>query len=76
MTNILKMKISQLNEMSKMELETKLNDSMDALQNLRFQKALQQIENPLQIRVFKREIAQVKTVLRELELGIRKELTE
>ena len=70
------MKISQLNEMSKMELETKLNDSMDALQNLRFQKALQQIENPLQIRVLKRELAQVKTVLRELELGIRKELTE
>ena len=70
------MKISQLNEMSKMELETKLNDSMDALQNLRFQKALQQIENPLQIRVLKREIAQVKTVLRELELGIRKELTD
>ena len=70
------MKISQLNEMSKMELETKLNDSMDALQNLRFQKALQQIENPLQIRVLKREIAQVKTVLRELELEIRKELTD
>ena len=70
------MKISQLNEMSKMELETKLNDSMDALQNLRFQKALQQIENPLKIRVLRREIAQVKTVLRELELEIRKELTE
>jgi len=70
------MKISQLNEMTKMELETKLTDNMDALQNLRFQKALQQIENPLQIRLLKREIAQVKTVLRELELGIRKELTE
>ena len=70
------MKNSQLNEMTKMELETKLTDNMDALQNLRFQKALQQIENPLQIRVLKREIAQVKTVLRELELGIRKELTE
>ena len=62
--------------MSKMELETKLNDNMDALQNLRFQKALQQIENPLQLRVLKREIAQVKTVLRELELGIRKKLTD
>ena len=49
---------------------------MDSLQNLRFQKALQQIENPLQIRVLKREIAQVKTVLRELELGIRKRLTD
>jgi len=72
----LKMKNSQLNEMTKMELETKLTDNMDALQNLRFQKALQQIENPLQIRVLKREIAQVKTVLRELELGIRKKLTD
>ena len=70
------MKNSQLNEMSKMELETKLNDNMDALQNLRFQKALQQIENPLQLRVLKREIAQVKTILRELELGIRKKLTD
>ena len=70
------MQNSQLNEMTKMELETKLTDNMDALQNLRFQKALQQIENPLQIRVLKRELAQVKTVLRELELGIRKELTE
>lgn len=59
-----------------MELETKLNDNMDALQNLRFQKALQQIENPLQIRVLKREIAQVKTVLRELDLGIRKKNTD
>ena len=59
-----------------MDLETNLNDNIDALQNLRFQKALQQIENPLHIRVLKREIAQVKTVLRELELGIRKELTE
>ena len=72
----MKVKSSQLNEMSKMELETKLSDNMDSLQNLRFQKALQQIENPLQIRVLKREIAQVKTVLRELELGIRKRLTD
>ena len=65
------MKSSQLNEMSKMELETKLSDNMDSLQNLRFQKALQQIENPLQIRVLKREIAQVKTAIREFELGKR-----
>ena len=57
------MKSSQLNEMTKMELKTTLADNMDALQNLRFQKALQQIENPLQIRLLKREIAQVKTVL-------------
>jgi len=70
------MKNSQLNEMSKMELETKLNDDLDALQNLRFQKALQQIENPLQLRELRREIAQVKTVLREIELKIRSDISE
>ena len=70
------MKNSQLNEMSKMELETKLNDDLDALQNLRFQKALQQIENPLQLRGLRREIAQVKTVLREIELKIRRDISE
>ena len=67
------MKSSQLNEMSRMELETKLNDNLDALQNLRFQKALQQIENPLQLRILRKEIAQIKTVLNEFELKIRKE---
>ena len=70
------MKNSQLNEMSKMELETKLNDDLDALQNLRFQKALQQIENPLHLRELRREIAQVKTVLREIELKIRSDISE
>ena len=59
-----------------MELETKLNDDLDALQNLRFQKALQQIENPLQLRRLRREIAQVKTVLREIELKIRSDVSE
>ena len=59
--------------MSRMELETKLNDNLDALQNLRFQKALQQIENPLQLRILRKEIAQIKTVLNEFELKIRKE---
>ena len=70
------MKISELNELQKTELETKLEDNLDALQNLRFQKALQQLSDPQQIRFLRREIAQIKTVLREYELGIRKDLTE
>ncbi len=70
------MKISELNEIQKPELETKLQDNLDALQNLRFQKALQQISDPQQIRYLRRKIAQIKTVLREYELGIRKDLTE
>jgi large subunit ribosomal protein L29 len=70
------MKISELNEIQKPELETKLQDNLDALQNLRFQKALQQLSDPQQIRYLRREIAQIKTVLREYEIGIRKDLAE
>jgi len=70
------MKTSELNDMQKTELETKLQDNLDALQNLKFQKALQQLSDPQQIRYIKREIAQIKTVLHEYELGIRKDLTE
>lgn len=70
------MKISELNEIQKTELETKLEDNLDALQNLRFQKALQQLADPQQIRFLRREVAQIKTVLREYELGIRKDLAE
>ncbi len=70
------MKISELNEIQKTELETKLEDNLDALQNLRFQKALQQLSDPQQIRFLRKEIAQIKTVLREYELGIRKDLSK
>ncbi|MFH1213264.1 MAG: 50S ribosomal protein L29 [Candidatus Neomarinimicrobiota bacterium] len=65
------MKTSTLRELSVPELETKLRDNLTALDNLRFQKALQQLENPLKIRSVKREIAQIRTVLHEFELGIR-----
>jgi large subunit ribosomal protein L29 len=65
------MKKSKLRELSIAELETKLQDDVVALENLRFQKALQQVENPQKIKQIRREIAQIKTVLREYQLGIR-----
>ncbi len=67
------MKRSELNEMTHSELDVKLDENMEALQNIRFQKSLQQLENPLQIRHLKKEIAQIKTVIHEYELGIREE---
>ncbi|MCF7843220.1 MAG: 50S ribosomal protein L29 [Lentisphaeria bacterium] len=66
------MKQSDIAEFSVEELQTKLADSEAELANLRFQQALQQLEKPSRIRQVKREIAQIKTVLREFELGIRK----
>ena len=65
------MKKSELTEMTVPELKTKLQDDFESLQNFRFQKALQQLENPVQINHVKKEIAQVKTLLKEYELGIR-----
>ncbi len=65
------MRKSELIKLSQDELQTKLRDDQEALVNLRFQKALQQLEHPQQIRLVKREIAQIKTAIREFELGKR-----
>jgi large subunit ribosomal protein L29 len=60
-----------LNKLSISELEVKLTENQEALVNFRFQKVLQQLEKPQTIRATKREIAQIKTVIREFDLGIR-----
>ena len=65
------MQKKELEKLNEDELQTKLSDNQDALLNLRIQKALQQLEHPQKIRSLKREIAQIKTVLREYDLGIR-----
>lgn len=66
------MKTAQLNELNKLELESKLFENLEALQNLRFQQALQQLEDGTMISKTKKEIAQIKTILNELKLEIRK----
>ena len=66
------MQKKELEKLNNDELKTKLTDNQEALLNLRIQKALQQLEHPQKIRAMKREIAQIKTVIREYELGIRK----
>ena len=65
------MKAVQLREMNEIELKTRLDENLDALQNLKFQQALQQLENANMIGETKKEIAQIKTVLNEFRLGIR-----
>tara|TARA_Y100001970_G_C14251681_1_gene872335 strand:- start:3567 stop:3767 length:201 start_codon:yes stop_codon:yes gene_type:complete len=65
------MKKNDLKKLSKDELLIKLKDSQDAMFNLKFQKALQQLDHPQQITLLKKEIAQFKTVIKEYELGKR-----
>ena len=62
----------EFEKLNKSQLESKLEDYKEALVNYRFQKVLQQLEDPFQIRFTKKKIAQIKTILREQELGIRK----
>ena len=65
------MKRQELNDLTLADVVTKLSDNEEALQNLRFQKALQQLEDPIKINHLKKEIAQLKTVKKEFALGIR-----
>tara|TARA_B100001029_G_C14929619_1_gene376855 strand:- start:493 stop:702 length:210 start_codon:yes stop_codon:yes gene_type:complete len=65
------MKKQDLNKLSLEELKVKLKENNESLMNMRFQKALQQLEHPKQISEIRKEIAQIKTVLREFDLGIR-----
>lgn len=63
---------AELKELNKDDVIVKLRDNEEALMNLRFQHALQQLENPGQLKFLKREIAQLKTIIHEYELGLRK----
>ena len=65
------MKKQELTKLSVEELKAKLKDNIDSIMNMRFQKALQQLEHPKQITKVRREVAQIKTVLREFDLGVR-----
>ena len=62
------MKASEMKKLSTAELETKLKDLKAELFNLRFQLAINQLDNPMRISAVKKDIARVKTVIRENEL--------
>ncbi|MFC1725233.1 50S ribosomal protein L29 [candidate division KSB1 bacterium] len=66
------MKMNEIKEMPKEELEAALEDKIVELENLEFQLSIHQIDNPMLIRQTRRDIARIKTVLREFELGLRK----
>ena len=64
------MKIQDIRDLSTQEHEDKIKDLKEELFNLRFQNATNQLENPVRIKSVKKDIAKVKTVLKEKELGI------
>ncbi len=62
------MKANEIRKMTSAELEAKLLDLKKDLFTLRMQHATNQLDNPIQIAPVKKEIARIKTILREKEL--------
>ena len=61
----------ELDDMTNVDLETKLREAKEELFNLRFQAATGQLESHGRLRTVKKDIARIYTVVRERELGIR-----
>ena len=62
------MKASEIRKMSASELDAKLVELKDELFKLRFQQAINQLDNPMRISAVKKDIARVLTVRRDAEL--------
>ncbi len=65
------MKPFKLREMSRDELEQRAEELGEELFNLRFAASTRALDNPLRLRILKRERARIQTILREDKLGIR-----
>ena len=65
------MKKRELNNLDLIDIDDMLSDNQEALQNMKFQKAMQQLEDPLKIKTIRKEIAQLKTIKKEFVLGLR-----
>ena len=64
------MKAREIRDLSSDELNLRLDSLKEELFNLRFQVATGQLDNPMRVREVRKDIARVKTVLRQRELGI------
>ena len=62
------MKTAELRDKNEQELVNLLKDLKDELFNLRFQHAINQLDNPMRINLVKKDIARVMTIMREKQL--------
>lgn len=66
------MKTNELRDKNMNELTQELQELKNELFKLRFQYATNQLDNPMRLKNVKKDIARVKTVMREMELGIKR----
>jgi large subunit ribosomal protein L29 len=62
------MDIDEVRKLNDEELTAKLDELKEEQANLRMQKAVTTLENPMRLKTIRRTIARIKTVLREREL--------
>ena len=63
------MKVEQIREWDEVELEARIKELKEEQFKLRFQSSMMELENPSIVKVIRRDIARIKTVLRERELA-------
>ena len=66
------MKMEELKGLSVEELRIRLEDVYEEMENLRFQHSTHQLDNPMKLHIIRKDVARIKTLLREHELGLRK----
>ena len=62
------MKAKEIRKLSASEMDAKVAELKDELFKLRFQQAVNQLDNPMRINAVKKDIARIKTVQRDIEL--------
>ena len=66
----------EIRPMSEKEINQRIKDNLEALDKMKFQKAVGgEVKNPVQVRYLKKEIARMKTVLREREIEAKRNST-
>ncbi len=65
------METDEIRRMTRAEAQSALEDAERSLWNLKFRQVTQHVENPLVLRSQRREVARIKTILREDQLGLR-----
>jgi len=63
------MKMDEIRQLNIEEVKIRLEDAHEEMENLRFLHSTHQLDNPLRIRMLRKDIARLKTVLRENQLG-------
>ncbi|MCL2070663.1 MAG: 50S ribosomal protein L29 [Oscillospiraceae bacterium] len=65
----MKKNVNEFRDLSELELDKKVVDLKQELFNLRFQLAVNQLDNPMRIKAVKKQIAIIKTIQRERQLA-------